>query len=295
MHQDQSTYHKFTRKERVDKAVNTLNGIIEGISIDGQINTQEVAFLVSWANEHNDLQEQHPINELLPVVARALEDGILTPSERDDIHWLCQRLRSTEYVNQITADLQRLQAVVSGIAADDIITMDELSNLSDWLAEHEDLRTCYPYDEIDSLIVAAMADHQISSHEHAQLLNFFRDFSEIGDHRTIQKTATSDPVTVAGICAVCPEIRITGSLICFTGASERYTRHKFSELVTTHGGLVTDNVSKKLKYLVIGAQGNPCWAYACYGRKVETVVTLRKQGHPILIVHENDFHDAIAS
>jgi hypothetical protein len=60
------------------------------------------------------------------------------------------------------------------------------------------------------------------------------------------------------------------------------------------GGDVLNGVNAKLNYLVIGADGNPCWAYACYGRKVEKAVELRKKGKRIVIVHENDFHDALA-
>ena len=48
-----------------------------------------------------------------------------------------------------------------------------------------------------------------------------------------------------------------------------------------------------MDYLVIGAEGNPCWSYACYGRKVERAVELRKEGLRIMIVHERDFHDAL--
>ncbi|GMA55471.1 hypothetical protein GCM10025857_68280 [Alicyclobacillus contaminans] len=47
-------------------------------------------------------------------------------------------------------------------------------------------------------------------------------------------------------------------------------------------------------YLVVGDQGNPCWAFSCYGRKVEKAVKLRKQGRRILIIHEVDFWDALA-
>lgn len=60
------------------------------------------------------------------------------------------------------------------------------------------------------------------------------------------------------------------------------------------GGEVVNHVSSHVDYLVIGADGNPCWAYACYGRKVEKAVQLRKKGGRILLVHENDFHDAVA-
>lgn len=35
-------------------------------------------------------------------------------------------------------------------------------------------------------------------------------------------------------------------------------------------------------------------ANAGYGRKVERAVELRKNGHSIVIVHENDIHDAVA-
>ncbi len=60
------------------------------------------------------------------------------------------------------------------------------------------------------------------------------------------------------------------------------------------GGEVTTSVTKQVRYLIIGTDGNPCWAYACYGRKVEKAVELRKQGIRILIIPENDFHDAVA-
>ena len=59
------------------------------------------------------------------------------------------------------------------------------------------------------------------------------------------------------------------------------------------GGQPHGNVTSKLNYLVIGAEGNPCWAFACYGRKVEKAVELRKKGVRVVIVHENDFHDGV--
>ncbi len=52
---------------------------------------------------------------------------------------------------------------------------------------------------------------------------------------------------------------------------------------------------KKVHYVVIGAEGNQCWAYSCYGRKVEKAIKLRKEGVRVVIVHELDFHDAVAN
>jgi len=97
-----------------------------------------------------------------------------------------------------------------------------------------------------------------------------------------------------GLCAVCPEITFSGNKFCFTGTSFKYTRSEFFQLVKQLGGEVVNSVSAKLDYLIIGADGNPCWAYACYGRKVEKAAELRKTGSRLLLVHENDFHDAVA-
>ncbi len=48
-----------------------------------------------------------------------------------------------------------------------------------------------------------------------------------------------------------------------------------------------------MNHLVVGGDGNPCCSYACYGRKVEKAIELRKTGAEIVIVHEFDLHDAI--
>jgi NAD-dependent DNA ligase len=123
---------------------------------------------------------------------------------------------------------------------------------------------------------------------------FFSEFIALFDSRTIVSPLLTERTSLVGLCAVCPEISFAQSIFCFTGASSKFTRTEFTALVNRLGGEAVNGVSAKLNYLVIGADGNPCWAYACYGRKVEKAVELRKQGKRIVIVHENDFHDALA-
>lgn len=294
MHPDHRPYAKFTTRARLEKCVNSLLGIIEGIAIDGAINPSELAFFKLWLGDHQEVQELHPFNELVPVVQAAVADGVLTHDERDDIVWLCERLRSADYYDKTTADLQRLHAIIGGIVADGNISEDELRGLSTWLQDHEHLKTCWPYDEIDSLITAIMADQRIDEQEHKMLKDFFSEFVAVLDERTIVSPSISEGGTIVGLCAVCPEIEFEGSKFCFTGASSRYTRSQLTDTVSRLGGEVVPSLSAKVKYLIIGAEGNPCWAYACYGRKVEKAVELRKAGIRVLIVHENDFHDAVA-
>lgn len=294
MHPDHRPYIRFTTRARLEKSVNSLLGILEGIAIDGTINSSELGFLRVWLNEHQEVQELHPFNEFVPVVEAAVADGVLTQDEMEDIVWLCERLRSAEYYDKITADLQRLHAILGGIIADGHVSEDELSGLSAWLQDHEHLKTCWPYDEIDSLITVVLADGWIDEQEQKILKDFFSEFIAVLDDRTISNPSISEDNMTVGLCAVCPEIEFQGSKFCFTGASSRYTRSQLADTVSRLGGEVVRSLSAKVKYLVIGADGNPCWAYACYGRKVEKAVELRKAGARLLIVHENDFHDAVA-
>lgn len=290
-------YFRFTGRARLDKAINSLMGLMEGIGIDGRINSEERKFLRLWLDEHEDLRAKHPMSELIPAVEESVADGVLTDEERLDLTWLCEKLRSKEYYDRTTADMQRLHAVMAGIMADGIITEEELRGLSDWLSEHEHLKTCWPYDEVASLVTAVMADGKIDPEEHRMLVNFFSEFVALLDSQTIVAPKVAENAgngSLVGLCAVCPEISFAGSRFCFTGESAKYTRSEISDLIRRLGGEPVSGVSAKLDYLVIGANGNPCWAYACYGRKVEKAVQLRKQGARILLIHENDFHDAVA-
>ncbi|MCX6065356.1 MAG: BRCT domain-containing protein [Chloroflexi bacterium] len=292
MKKDFQPYYLFTSKSRLDKAINSLLGIVEGISVD--LENDELNYLAQWITEQDEYQNQHPFNELIPVVSNALKDGVLSKDERDDIIWLCEKLRSTEFFEITTADMQRLHAIMGGIAADGVITVDELLGLSDWLSEHEHLKKCWPYDEVDSIVTAVLADKRIDEKEHSLLMSFFSEFVSVQNNHVIFQLPISSEVTLQGLYAACPEITFDNSVFCFTGASSNCTRKELNEIVVNLGGKVINSVTSSLNFLVIGSDGNPCWAYACYGRKVEIAVNLRRQGSHLLIVHENDFNDAIA-
>jgi hypothetical protein len=100
-------------------------------------------------------------------------------------------------------------------------------------------------------------------------------------------------ITVRGVCAVAPEVVFCEKHFCFTGKSERLTRQRIAEMIERLGGKFLRDVTQEIDYLVIGADGNPCWAYACYGRKVERAIRYRKSGLKLLLVHEYDFWDSV--
>jgi hypothetical protein len=287
---EDKSYFKYTTPARLDKDLNILLGILEGITADKSIDAPEIKLLVQWVEDHQSLKDRHPCNELLPAINRALADGNFTEEEHSDLIWLCTRLRSTGYYDLVTADIQRLQGIMTAIAADGIITEAEIEGLRSWLDIHQDLRSCWPYDEVDTLLTTVLADHRIDPAEHKMLLNYFESFSSSGQSYESPDVTIS---TLPGVCAVAPEIVFDGHRFCFTGESTRYPREEMKVMVLDRGGRVLGSVSPRLHYLVVGAQGNPCWAYACYGRKIEQAMQLRQQGARIIIIHENDFFDAV--
>lgn len=294
VHPEQDAYYRFTGPGRLDKAVNSLLGILEGITTDATVNDQEFAFLKDWVASHSEYARRHPFTELVPAVTQVLADGRIDEEERNDLLWLCEKLRSRDYYDLVTADMQRLHASLGGVAADGQISTEELRGLSTWLAEHEHLRRCWPYDEVDGIVLGVLSDSSIDEREHQALLGFFAEFLDVDQRATIARPLLAVAGTLQGVCAPCPEIKFEDSLFCFTGASNRLSRREFAQLVEIMGGRFSNRVTSDLDYLVIGAEGNPCWSYACYGRKVERCIDLRKKGSQLLVVHENDFHDAVA-
>jgi hypothetical protein len=289
---DHGAYRRFTGKVEFEKVFNTLIGLIEGIVIDAKINDAEMGFLQTWLDAQRARAQKHPFNEIVPLLDQAIADGVLSSGGKDDILWLCKRLTASEYLDAATADMQRLQSLVAAISADGSVSVDELCGLADWLLENEHLKTCWPYDEIESLVSGVLEDGKINPAEHAMLMAFFGEFVSVLDNKVVSPRG-KEGATVVGLCAVCPEIRFPDSVFCLTGSSHKYSRQDFAAVIAGRGGTAVGSVSKKVHYLVIGADGNPCWAYACYGRKVERAVELRKEGHHIVIAHEKDFHDAV--
>ncbi len=291
---DNIRYLHFTGPMRMEKQVHTLEGLLTGIASDGHISSLEVSALSGWKEENQEFSHRHPFSEIIPRIEDALSDGIIDEDERQDLLWLCSSLKQqNRSFDKITVDLQRLHGILGGIAADGKITEDELRSLGTWLEEHEHLRSCWPFDEIDSLLTAVLSDGIIDESEHQALLTYFNEFVTFGDQRAIDIPDNWDQNTIKGVCSVCPTIEFTDRMFCFTGKSERYTRRQLAEIVTRLGGMFSDRVTYDVDYLVIGADGNPCWAFACYGRKVEQAISYRKSGHNIVLVHEYDIYDAI--
>lgn len=288
---DDLPFRQFTSKSEADKAINSLKGILIGINIDGKVNDAEMQELNNWCGKHLNLINRNPFQEFMQTIQAALVD----PSNREelitDLYWLCQKYEGDSYYyNVATTDLQTLQGICHGILADGIVTDEEVVAFNKWLEDNTHLATYYPYDELRSVVLSALEDGKIDEDERRHLTAHFKEFVNLTDENLTEKIKSSiGDSTITGICTKNPQISISSKSFCFTGVSVKAKRSDIEKKVKSLGGIFNSNVTKTTDYLIIGDGGNPCWAYACYGRKVESAVILRKQGHRILLVNEGDF------
>ena len=290
-------YRAFTKPAELHKAINTLRGLVAGISSSDGVSPDEVQELTHWCSLHEHLRDRHPFSELLPAIEKSMQDGMIDEEEQRDILWLCSNfVDETKYYDVITSSVQFLSGLVHGILADGQLNDGEIKTLQFWLDTNDYLRGTYPFDELSSMIHNILEDKKVTEDERNSLIAFMGNIIEFKDSYNLSEsnfTALREKYSISGICAYCPEIEFSGKNFCFTGESYRSTRAEMKGEIERLGGSFRTAVSKLTDFLVVGNAGNPCWAYSCYGRKIEEAMALRKAGAKVQIINETDFWDAV--
>jgi hypothetical protein len=284
-------FRKFTSRSEADKAINSLKGILMGFNFDAIINDLEIQELDNWCTKHYDLINRNPFKEFMILIKESIKNSSMRKDTLEDLYWLCQKYEHDSiYYNAVTSDLQTLQGICHGIISDGVVKDVEVFELDKWLNKNEHLISYYPYDEIKSLVTSILSDGKIDDDERKRLLAYFNEYSKIATKDVAEKIENEiSDVLISGICTTDPQVEFAGKTFCFTGVAKKGTRSDLIKVVTDFGGKYVDNISKNTDYLIVGDNGNPCWAFACYGRKVEKAIDLRKEGLKVSIIHEFDF------
>lgn len=292
---DDQTLKIYTAKAQADKAISSLKGILMGINLDGKVNEKEINELKKWVVSHNELIHRNPFNEFMMIIENTISSKIPPKETIEDLYWLCQKYENDNvYYNTVTSDLQILQGICHGILSDGIINEKEIFDLNKWLEENEHLSTYFPYDELRSLILSIVSDNKVDEEEKIVLKAYFRQFINLKEDETNEqlKKETAE-VQISGLCTSEPNVIFENKTFCITGVLKRGNREALQNDIIKLGGIPTESVNKKTDYLIIGDNGNPAWAFSCYGRKVEKALSLRKEGHTIMLIHEFDFADIV--
>lgn len=288
---DTNAYKYFTNPSVIEKDLRTLVGILHGIKSDSVINETEHSELLNWINARRDYENKKPYSQVIQLLREALADSVLTKDETDNIIWFChQYIDQSSYFDELTAGIQKLTGIIKGISIDKTVNEQELCYLDNWLEENDYLKNTYPYDEVYSLTTQIIKDKVVTKEEQEDFLKFASAIA--GDHNATSNSAIVDTLKT-GFFQIDPDITIQENIFCITGVSKKFKRREIAAKIELYGGYVVDSVSSKINYLVVCDEKNSCWAFTCYGRKIEEAIKLRKQGLRLVIVHEFDLYDTL--
>lgn len=299
----------FTTKTYVQRSIERLYGIIQGIDMDCHINDLEVVALKKWLDTHDVLHHEEPFRDLVYLVSDILEDGVVDADERAQLsEWCSNALNEKGFLGCVTQATRRLHGILSGIICDGKVRAEELAGLQDWLMDYEQMKDWWPFNELKNLLDQILADGKVDPEEQQALRDFFSSFTEqvIDDPKIFDNEYWTDPrmislspvfKPISIICEPSPVIRFNGKEFCFTGPAASGKRTQLAAAVEQLGGVHRKNPVMSLDYLVIGAQSSPAWVYSTYGRKIEAVKQ-RKETVPdcrTQIIKEADFVSAITA
>lgn len=285
---EEINYRIYTAKSEADKAINSLKGILTGIKLDSVVNSDELNELSKWVDGHYYLVNKNPFQEFMIFIKDRIDNTNMTSEDIEDLLYLAQKYENDNiYYNGITSDLQLLQGICYGILADGVINDKEIFELNDWLNKHSHLSSYFPYDELKEILRKIVQDNRIDDDERVILKAYFYQFVKLreeSNHCKIRDEIMNIPITM--LYSFNPMIEFNEKVFCLTGKFKGGKQEDLIKNIDGRGGLCSNGVSKKVDYLIVGDNGNEAWAYACYGRKVEQAINLRKTGHNILIVNE---------
>jgi len=282
----------YTSKADAEKAVNSLNGILLGIKLDEEINAKEIRELKGWITANNSLIDRNPFNEFMSGIENVISKEIPSKEGIENLIWACEQYSANKpYYKSITADLQILHGLCHGILSDGVVNEKEVFDLHTWLGENDHLNTYWPYDEIRSLVLSIVSDKKVDEDEKAILKAYFNQFVNL---HTDEVRNSESSLKISALCTSDPNVVFLERKFCVTGVLKNKNRETLHEEIRQLGGIPMEDVSSNVHYLIVGDSGNPAWAFACYGRKVEKALNLRKKGHNIVLIHEFDFADIIS-
>lgn len=283
-------YNQYLEKE---KQLCILEGLLLGVACDQQINQKELELIANWCGENNYARKSHPFNDIYPILERAIDTKSIPEEDQQGIVWVIRNLfGNNPFKESLTRRIQILQGIIFGVLSDGVITVEEMRAIRKWIDANRDIASIFPVSEIETQIYKVLQDGKIDKEEHKEMLLFFESIVPQG---FIDNSSAEIIDKVSGLCAIDPEILFKSKGFCITGEFKAGPRSQIENEIKSRGGIIKSGVSRKVDYLVVGSDGSESWAFNCYGLKVQRAMDIRKAGHPIVIVHEFDFNDALQS
>lgn len=181
-------------------------------------------------------------------------------------------ISSHNICSETTSALNELSALLRSVTSDNILTLQEVSDISNWLDSHFELAGNYPFDRVFSALHTALAAGVLDQSTLDELFSLFK--------------SVVDPISQITECT--EPISIFGKTVCLTGDFESMSRAEVENELLNLGAILKKSVTKALDYLVVGGRGSSMWSAGNYGTKVKKALENQLKGSHVQIIREAD-------
>ncbi|WP_105259232.1 hypothetical protein [Pseudoalteromonas sp. T1lg88] len=142
--------HNFCTAQNLTKSILSLQGILKGVVSDQRLNDQELLFLQTWLASHKELPVDGDVLDIVETIEDILADGVITADELNEIKDVVNDiLEYGELVSGCVEDLtNELLGFLSGITADNVITLGEFNALVNWFNDNPEATSCWPGNDL---------------------------------------------------------------------------------------------------------------------------------------------------
>lgn len=198
-------------------------------------------------------------------------------------------LRSAQGVARLSdRNLDELVGMCRGVIADGIVNQTEAEVLLAWLSRHEHGMDCFPANVLFARLSDVLADGVLGNDEARDVFELIAEcVGGTGDMDAEPCTCTlpfDEPQ---------PEIVFPRHNFVLTGRFAWGPRKDIESAIRFLGGEIKSVVSMQVHYLVCGHFASTDWIHTSHGRKIESAMGLRDDGHPLAIISERHFSDRI--
>ncbi len=191
------------------------------------------------------------------------------------------------YVNDLRRSLGALIGISQGLICDRHLSNEEIAFLDAWLLENSAIATTWPGDVVHARIKSVVADGVVTEEERAYLIDTLSQVVGGG----LEELAEKSHVTSLAFDNV-QRVTFDGKRFCLTGNFVYAPRDVCESTIVRRGGVI-GGVTKGLNYLVIGGLGSAEWKHGSFGAKIEKAMKYKRDGLPILVVHEDTWASSL--
>lgn len=196
--------------------------------------------------------------------------------------------QSAAYKNDLNRSAGALIGIAQGFLCDGHLNDDEVRFLYNWLTQNESIATAWPGDAIYARVKDILADGVIMNEERTYLTEMLQQLVGGSTEELAEATHVTELAIDRSATVIIPE-----ATFCLTGDFVFASRAHCESVIQKRGGYTSKSVTKKVNYVVVGGLGSSEWKHGSFGTKIEKAMQYKRQGIPLLIVHEDQWASAL--